>query len=239
MGARFRQTSGAAGHHPDFATAGVHRAAYTGPVSYTHLAFDNNDTPATIANLEDLIRLTGKTDYWNKLLRFQRQDEKEDRNLLMIYRVMYNTQEMCIRDSRGFDLDRRGPAGNNAACEHERTRAPPQGLGASQTLRPPRCVGKVRQKRHQRFIRRRHGCGMTPPRRNIARTTRRHRQRLDLLHSGARFAAPAAGSPRGLRAPSRACSAGRICVSLFTSRRENHGMPRILEGRVHGANLES
>ena len=57
-------------------------------------AFDNNDTPATIANLEDLIRLTGKTDYWNKLLRFQRQDEKEDRNLLMIYRVMYNTQAM-------------------------------------------------------------------------------------------------------------------------------------------------
>ncbi|MGA2778520.1 MAG: hypothetical protein ABSF94_13270 [Steroidobacteraceae bacterium] len=54
-------------------------------------AFDNNDTPATIAALEDLIRLTGKTDYWNKLLRFVIQDEKEDRNILMIYRVMMAT----------------------------------------------------------------------------------------------------------------------------------------------------
>lgn len=57
-------------------------------------AFDNNDTPGTIAALEDLIRLTGKTDYWNKLLRFELQDEKEDRNILMIYRVMYNTGSM-------------------------------------------------------------------------------------------------------------------------------------------------
>ncbi len=57
-------------------------------------AFDNNDTPGTIASLEDLIRLTGKTDYWNKLLRFELQDEKEDRNILMIYRIMYNTGSM-------------------------------------------------------------------------------------------------------------------------------------------------
>jgi hypothetical protein len=54
-------------------------------------AFDNNDTPGTIAALEDLIRLNGKTDYWNKLLRFLIQDEKEDRNILMIYRVMMAT----------------------------------------------------------------------------------------------------------------------------------------------------
>jgi len=54
-------------------------------------AFDASDTPATIAALEDLIRLNGKTDYWNKLLRFVLQDEKEDRNILMIYRVMMAT----------------------------------------------------------------------------------------------------------------------------------------------------
>jgi hypothetical protein len=57
-------------------------------------AFDNNDTPGTIAALEDLIRLNGKTDYWNKLLRFELQDEKDDRNILMIYRVMYNTNSI-------------------------------------------------------------------------------------------------------------------------------------------------
>jgi hypothetical protein len=57
-------------------------------------AFDANDTPATVLALEDLIRLNGKTEYWNKLLRFQRQDEKEDRNLLMIYRLMYVTNAM-------------------------------------------------------------------------------------------------------------------------------------------------
>ena len=57
-------------------------------------AFDNNDNPGTIAALEDLIRLTGKTDYWNKLLRLERQDEREDKNLLMVYRIMYNTNSM-------------------------------------------------------------------------------------------------------------------------------------------------
>jgi len=57
-------------------------------------AFDASDTPATIATLEDLIRLNGKTDYWNKLLRFELQDEKDDKNTLMIYRVMYNTNSM-------------------------------------------------------------------------------------------------------------------------------------------------
>jgi len=57
-------------------------------------AFDANDTPQTIATLQDLIRLNGKSDYWNKLLRFELQDEKDDRNTLMIYRVMYNTNSM-------------------------------------------------------------------------------------------------------------------------------------------------
>jgi tetratricopeptide (TPR) repeat protein len=57
-------------------------------------AFDANDMPATIADLEDLIRLNGKPDYWNKLLRFDMQDEKDDHNTLMIYRAMYNTNSM-------------------------------------------------------------------------------------------------------------------------------------------------
>jgi hypothetical protein len=57
-------------------------------------AFDSSDTPATIAALEELIRLNGKSDYWNKLLRFELQDEKDDRMILMIYRVMYNTNSI-------------------------------------------------------------------------------------------------------------------------------------------------
>ncbi len=62
-------------------------------------AFDNNDTPATITALEELIRLNGKTDYWNKLLRFELQDEKEDRNILMIYRVMMATNSFSSGSS--------------------------------------------------------------------------------------------------------------------------------------------
>jgi len=57
-------------------------------------AFDASDTPGTIAALEDLIRLTGKTEYWNNLLRLERQDQKDDHNLLMIYRLMYATNSM-------------------------------------------------------------------------------------------------------------------------------------------------
>jgi hypothetical protein len=75
------------------------RASHEAPKENLYLfklqcAFDNNDTPGTIAVLEDLIRLTGKTDHWNKLLRLERQDEREDKNLLEIYRIMYNTNSM-------------------------------------------------------------------------------------------------------------------------------------------------
>jgi len=45
-------------------------------------------------SLGDLVRVTGKNQYWNNLIRFMVQDEKEDRNLLMLYRVMYNTNSM-------------------------------------------------------------------------------------------------------------------------------------------------
>jgi len=44
--------------------------------------------------LIDLIKLNNKTTYWNSLLRIERQEERDDHNLLMIYRIMYNTQSM-------------------------------------------------------------------------------------------------------------------------------------------------
>ena len=46
------------------------------------------------AVLVDLIRLTNKTHYWNMLLRIERQEERDDHNLLMIYRVMVDTNSM-------------------------------------------------------------------------------------------------------------------------------------------------
>jgi tetratricopeptide (TPR) repeat protein len=52
------------------------------------------DTPAMVAALMDLIRLNNKTPYWNTLLRIERQDERDDHNTLMIYRIMYNTHSM-------------------------------------------------------------------------------------------------------------------------------------------------
>ncbi len=46
------------------------------------------------AALYDLVRLTNKTSYWNNLIRLERQDERDDHNTLMIYRVMFDTQSM-------------------------------------------------------------------------------------------------------------------------------------------------
>ena len=57
-------------------------------------ASDASDSPAMSAVLVDLIRLTNKASYWNTLLRIERQDEREDRNTLMLYRVMYDTASM-------------------------------------------------------------------------------------------------------------------------------------------------
>jgi hypothetical protein len=44
--------------------------------------------------LIDLIKLNGKKEYWNSLLRIERQHERDDHNTLMIYRLMYDTQAM-------------------------------------------------------------------------------------------------------------------------------------------------
>jgi hypothetical protein len=57
-------------------------------------ASDANDTGAMKAALYDLVRLTNKTSYWNNLLRLERQDERDDHNTLMIYRVMFDTHSM-------------------------------------------------------------------------------------------------------------------------------------------------
>jgi tetratricopeptide (TPR) repeat protein len=57
-------------------------------------ASDAGDSPAMATTLVDLIRLTNKTSYWNTLLRIERQDEREDHNTLMLYRVMYDTNAM-------------------------------------------------------------------------------------------------------------------------------------------------
>jgi tetratricopeptide (TPR) repeat protein len=57
-------------------------------------ASDAGDTPGMATVLVDLIRLTNKTTYWNTLLRIERQDERDDHNTLMLYRVMYDTGSM-------------------------------------------------------------------------------------------------------------------------------------------------
>jgi hypothetical protein len=57
-------------------------------------AADANETAAEISALYDLVRLTNKANYWNNLIRLERQDERDDHNLLMLYRVMYDTDSI-------------------------------------------------------------------------------------------------------------------------------------------------
>jgi hypothetical protein len=57
-------------------------------------ASDANDTNAMEAALYDLVHMTNKVSYWNNLIRLERQDERDDRNTLMIYRVMFDTNSM-------------------------------------------------------------------------------------------------------------------------------------------------
>ena len=57
-------------------------------------ASDAQDNPGMTAALYDLVRLTNKTQYWNNLIRLERQEERDDHNTLMIYRVMYDTNAM-------------------------------------------------------------------------------------------------------------------------------------------------
>jgi hypothetical protein len=57
-------------------------------------ASDNSEAAGEISALYDLVRLTNKTSYWNNLIRLERQDERDDHNTLMIYRIMYDTNSM-------------------------------------------------------------------------------------------------------------------------------------------------
>jgi hypothetical protein len=57
-------------------------------------ASDAGDTAGMEGPLTDLIKLTNKTLYWNTLLRLERQAGRDDHDLLMIYRIMYNTNSM-------------------------------------------------------------------------------------------------------------------------------------------------
>jgi outer membrane protein assembly factor BamD (BamD/ComL family) len=59
-------------------------------------ASDASDNAAMIPVLYDLIRLNNKSTYWNTLLRIERQEERDDHNTLMIYRIMYDTGAMTV-----------------------------------------------------------------------------------------------------------------------------------------------
>jgi tetratricopeptide (TPR) repeat protein len=59
-------------------------------------ASDAGDYAAMIPVLIELIRLNDKSTYWNTLLRIERQDERDDHNILMIYRIMYDTGAMTV-----------------------------------------------------------------------------------------------------------------------------------------------
>lgn len=59
-------------------------------------ASDASDNAAMVPILSDLIRLNNKSTYWNTLLRIERQDERDDHNTLMLYRVMYDTGAMTV-----------------------------------------------------------------------------------------------------------------------------------------------
>ncbi len=59
-------------------------------------ASDAGDNGAMVPILSDLIRLNNKSTYWNTLLRIERQDERDDHNTLMLYRVMYDTGAMTV-----------------------------------------------------------------------------------------------------------------------------------------------
>jgi hypothetical protein len=57
-------------------------------------AANGGDMNGMKAALYDLVRLTNKTSYWNNLIRLERQEERDDHNTLMIYRVMFDTHSM-------------------------------------------------------------------------------------------------------------------------------------------------
>ena len=59
-------------------------------------ASDSSDNTAMVPVLHELIRLNNKSTYWNTLLRIERQEERDDHNTLMLYRVMFDTSAMTV-----------------------------------------------------------------------------------------------------------------------------------------------
>jgi outer membrane protein assembly factor BamD (BamD/ComL family) len=59
-------------------------------------ASDSGDNAAMVPTLNELIRLNNKSTYWNTLLRIERQEERDDHNTLMLYRLMYDTSAMTV-----------------------------------------------------------------------------------------------------------------------------------------------
>jgi hypothetical protein len=59
-------------------------------------ASDAADNQAMVPILIDLIRLGNKSRDWNTLLRIERQDERDDHNTLMLYRIMYDAGAMTV-----------------------------------------------------------------------------------------------------------------------------------------------
>jgi tetratricopeptide (TPR) repeat protein len=57
-------------------------------------ASDSGDNAAMVPVLNELIRFNNKSSYWNTLLRIEIQDERDDHNTLMLYRIMYDTGAM-------------------------------------------------------------------------------------------------------------------------------------------------
>jgi len=83
----------------DKAIAASHEARQTPQANLYQLklqcASNAGDTAAMAVMLADLIRLTHQSNYWNILLRIERQDERDDHNTLMLYRLMYDTASMA------------------------------------------------------------------------------------------------------------------------------------------------
>jgi hypothetical protein len=59
-------------------------------------ASDAGDNAAMVPVLNELIRFNNKSSYWNTLLRIERQEERDDHNTLMLYRVMFDTSAMTV-----------------------------------------------------------------------------------------------------------------------------------------------
>ena len=83
----------------DKAIAASHEARQTPKANWSQFklqcASNAGDATAMAAALADLIRLTHQSNYWNTLLRIERQDERDDHNTLMLYRLMYDTASMA------------------------------------------------------------------------------------------------------------------------------------------------